>query len=454
MPTSHIKVPKMSFSFRPGLGTVAVIGALTWIFGLWVGPMVMPVQTTYVLPSHDLEHEIDAMRHPLALSTPEGESDLHIQPEIRIRKVRPGDTLIKVLTRAQVNRREAHKAIQALRSVFKPRDLSPGTKLKVIFQPLTNNPKSPRSFRGFEFKPSVKKTVSVMRSWDNRFEAHLSKIPLTHVQAASSGVIKTSLYVDAVKAGIPVPVIVEMIRTFSFEVDFQRDIHPRDGFKILYDKLFTPNGELAKTGDIIYASLTLKGKDYPLYRFRLRDGTLDYFNHKGESVRKALMRTPIDGARLSSRFGRRRHPILGYMKAHRGIDFAAPRGTPIMAAGRGVVVAAGRNGSYGLYVRIRHNTTYSTAYAHMRGIARSIRRGRRVRQGQTIGYVGTTGRSTGPHLHYEILRNNRRINPLGLKLPSGKKLKGNQLRQFQVARTEIDKAYAALPKQMSQKKRN
>jgi murein DD-endopeptidase MepM/ murein hydrolase activator NlpD len=337
------------------------------------------------------------MRHVLALSRSEGEAAPRITPQIRTISVRRGDTLMKVLTRARVNRKEAYKAIAALRKVFKPRDLAPGTKLEIAFLPLSDAADARRSFRGFEFKPDVAKTVAVARSWDNRFEAYVSKTKLVHSQARASGTIRTSLYVDAVKAGIPVPVIVEMIHAFSFDVDFQRDIHPNDGFEVLFDRLLTPEGKLAKSGDVIYATLVLKGKRYPLYRHRLRDGTLDYFNHKGESVRKALMRTPIDGARLSSRFGRRRHPILGYMKAHRGIDFAAPRGTPIMAAGRGVVVAAGRNGSYGLYVRIRHNTTYSTAYAHMRGIARSIRRGRRVRQGQTIGYVGTTGRSTGPH---------------------------------------------------------
>ena len=444
MSPSPISPLKSLFSFRPGLGTVAVIGALTWVFGIWVGPWLMPVQTPYTLAAIDHEHEIDPMRHVLALSRSEGEAAPRITPQIRTISVRRGDTLMKVLTRARVNQKEAYKAIAALRKVFKPRDLAPGTKLEIAFLPLSDAADARRSFRGFEFKPDVAKTVAVARSWDNRFEAYVSKTKLVHSQARASGTIRTSLYVDAVKAGIPVPVIVEMIHAFSFDVDFQRDIHPNDGFEVLFDRLLTPEGKLAKSGDVIYATLVLKGKRYPLYRHRLRDGTLDYFNHKGESVRKALMRTPIDGARLSSRFGRRRHPILGYMKAHRGIDFAAPRGTPIMAAGRGVVVAAGRNGSYGLYVRIRHNTTYSTAYAHMRGIARSIRRGRRVRQGQTIGYVGTTGRSTGPHLHYEILRNNRRINPLGLKLPTGQKLKGKKLKRFMAARREIDKAFTNL----------
>jgi murein DD-endopeptidase MepM/ murein hydrolase activator NlpD len=320
----------------------------------------------------------------------------------------------------------------------------PGTDMTLSFNPLTESPDAPLSYRGLRFKPSVEKTVSVARSWDNRFEATASKTRLIHGQAGVRGTITSSLYVDAIRMRVPVAVVTELIRAFSFDVDFQREIHPNDGFEILYDRLLTPDGTLAKPGEVIYGALILKGKRYPLYRHRMGDGTLDYFNHKGESVRKALMRTPIDGARLSSRFGRRRHPILGYTKVHKGVDFAAPRGTPIMAAGRGVIVAAGRNGGYGLYVRIRHNATYSTAYAHMRAIARGTRRGRRVRQGQIIGYVGSTGRSTGPHLHYEVLRNNRQTNPLGLKLPTGKKLRGAALRRFLAAKAEIDKAYAAL----------
>ncbi len=190
--------------------------------------------------------------------------------------------------------------------------------------------------------------------------------------------------------------------------------------------------------------MTLSGKRHPIYLHAPRDGDSDYFDDRGQSARKALMRTPIDGARLSSGFGRRRHPILGYTKLHRGVDFAAPRGTPIYAAGNGVVVRSGRNGAYGKYVRIRHNSRYSTAYAHMRAIDRGARRGKRVKQGQIIGTVGTTGRSTGPHLHYEILAGGRRTNPMKVKMPPGRKLKGEALEDFQVARAVIDGKFAAL----------
>ncbi len=426
------------------ISLIVLIGSLTWVFGLWVGPILVPGPQPAAPPTIDLEAEAEPVKSVLALTIPDASTETRSRVVERTVAVRPGDILIKVLRRAGITRAEAHGTITALRKVYDPRGLMPGTDLTLSFSALTGGANAPLSYRGLRFKPSVEKIVSVARSWDNRFEASLSKTRLIHAQASARGVITSSLYVNATSAGVPVPVVVELIRAFSFDVDFQREIHPNDRFEILYDRLLTPDGALAKPGDVIYGALILKGKRYPLYRHRLRDGTLDYFNHKGESARKALMRTPIDGARLSSRFGRRRHPILGYTKVHRGVDFAAPRGTPIMAAGRGVIVAAGRNGAYGLYVRIRHNATYSTAYAHMRAIARGVRRGRRVRQGQTIGFVGSTGRSTGPHLHYEVLRNNRQTNPLRLKLPTGKKLAGAALNRFLAAKAEIDKAYAAL----------
>jgi murein DD-endopeptidase MepM/ murein hydrolase activator NlpD len=427
-----------------------LIGALSWVFALFIGPWLMPGPKLPERTASDFETEIDPVPHVLALSVPDGISEKRGGPVDRAIAVRKGDTVMKVLLRAGLGRNDAHATVAALRQVYNPRDLLPGTKLILSFIALTEGDNPALSFRALRFKPNVEKIVSVARTWDNRFQADVSKTPLIRSQAGAVGVIKSSIYVDAVRAGVPVPVVVELIRVFSFGVDFQRGIRPNDKFQIFYDRLLTRDGKLAKAGDLIFAALTLKGKTMPLYRYRMKDGTVDYFNDSGESVRKTLMRTPVDGARLSSRFGRRRHPILRYTKMHRGIDFAAPRGTPIMAAGRGVVTMAGRRGSFGNYVRIRHNATYSTAYAHMKKIARGIRRGRRVRQGQIIGYVGTTGRSTGPHLHYEILRNNRQINPLRVKLPTGKKLKGAALRRFRIAKGEIDGAMSRLATQQAQ----
>ena len=246
---------------------------------------------------------------------------------------------------------------------------------------------------------------------------------LQRVALGAEGRIDNNLSTAARDAGLPMSVLVEMIRIFSFDVDFQRELQSGDSFEVLYEALFEDDGSLAKTDGVLYASLTLSGERLDMYNFTPQSGHDDFFDRKGQSVRKTLMRTPIDGARLSSRFGMRKHPVLGYSRQHKGVDFAAPRGTPIYAAGDGVIESAGRNGGYGKYLRIRHNSTYKTAYGHMTRIAKGMRRGKRVRQGQIIGYVGSTGRSTGPHLHYEVLRSGRQVNPLKIKLPSGEKLK-------------------------------
>jgi murein DD-endopeptidase MepM/ murein hydrolase activator NlpD len=248
--------------------------------------------------------------------------------------------------------------------------------------------------------------------------------------------------VAARDAGMPIDVVVELIRLFSFDVDFQREIQAGDSFEVLYDSYYDRAGSLAKTGPLRYGAMMLSGKRLEFYHFVTADGTDDHFDPKGRSVRKTLLRTPVDGARISSGYGKRKHPIQGYNKMHRGVDFAAPRGTPIYAAGHGVVERIGRNGGYGKYVRIRHNSTYKTAYAHLKSYAKGMKRGVRVKQGQVIGYVGSTGNSTGPHLHYEVFYDSKQVNPLKVKLPSGKKLAGADLEAFQTARAEADSLLA------------
>jgi murein DD-endopeptidase MepM/ murein hydrolase activator NlpD len=294
-------------------------------------------------------------------------------------------------------------------------------------------------------QPDVERDVRVVRSEADDFLAESIDRPLQLTSALVAGSIASNLSADAVAAGVPMPVLSDLIRIFSFDVDFQRDIQPGDGFEVLYDAKLEADGSLAKAGDVRFAAMTLSGKRFELYAFTPKSGISDFFDTKGQSVRKTLMRTPIDGARLSSRFGMRKHPILGYTRMHRGTDFAAPTGTPIYAAGDGTVTVAGRKGAYGNYVRIRHNSTYDTAYAHMKGFAKGIRSGARVRQGQIIGYVGTTGRSTGPHLHYEVLVNGKQINPSKIKLASGEQLKGEDLANFQDRRAEIDTLRGAGP---------
>jgi peptidase M23-like protein/cell shape-determining metallopeptidase Csd3-like protein len=354
-----------------------------------------------------------------------------------------GDTLTGLLVGAGVGRRDAVDAIDAMREIFDPRRIKPGHELMVTFERLTDEPE-PGRFLGFSMVPEFSREVAVARNSDGGFEAQENERQLTRAPARASGRIDSSLYVDGEKAGVPVPVLIELIRAYSWDVDFQRDIWPGDSFEIMWQRVYDESGNLVHNGEILYANMTLTGTTHPIYRFAVEDGHFDYFNENGQSARKALMRTPIDGARLSSRYGKRKHPILGYTKMHRGVDFAAPKGTPIYAAGDGRIEVSGWNGAYGRYVRIRHNSEYSTAYGHMSRIARSAGKGKRVRQGQIIGYVGNTGRSTGAHLHYEIMRGGRQTNPLKVRMPSGRKLKGDMLARFQSARAAVDTMFASL----------
>ena len=366
--------------------------------------------------------------------TPTGEPRLDPPPSfIKSVQIRKGGTLGEALSRAGTNGNESHEAIVALRKVFNLRRLRPGQEVNVR---LTAAPDARKltTLDALTMAVDIDRIVVAERDATGKFQAKIVEKDLRHEYGRVVGTIEGSLFVAAQNAELPIPLIMELIRIYSWDVDFQREIQRGDHFEVLYDRYVdgdAPAPEKAiKVGKILYASLTLSGKKIELFRYRTTDGRVDYFDTKGASVRKALLRTPIDGARLSSRYGKRRHPVLGYTKMHRGVDFAAPRGTPIMAAGNGVVELAGRNGAYGKYVRIRHNGRYKTAYGHLSRFGKRIRTGKRVEQGQIIGYVGSTGRSTGPHLHYEVLAGNRQVNPLGVKLPTGTKLQGSQLAAF------------------------
>ena len=273
---------------------------------------------------------------------------------------------------------------------------------------------------------------------NNIFVANKIEKVLFKKTALGEGIIKSSLFRAAQEQNIEPEVIVDFARIFGFEIDFQRDIRKNDIFQIVYDKYVDDDGVLQKNGDIIYAYMKNKNREIALYRYVDQRGIAGYYLTNGKSIEKALMKTPINGARLSSRFGMRKHPILGYNKMHQGTDFAAPTGTPIMASGSGIIEVAKWNGAYGKYIRIRHNSKYKTAYAHLSGYARGIKSGTKVRQGQTIGYVGSTGRSTGPHLHYEVLVNGKRMNSQRLNLPSGRTLKGEDREKFEITRIKID----------------
>ena len=273
---------------------------------------------------------------------------------------------------------------------------------------------------------------------DETFVSKIIEKNLTKTIAFQEGIIKSSLYNAALKLGIKPNTIVEFARLYGFQIDFQRDIWKNDSFQIIYEEFKNEDGSVVEVGNIIYANLNTQNTDLQLYKFEYEKNKIDYFDESGKSIRKTLMKTPINGARLSSSFGKRKHPILGFTKMHTGTDFAAPKGTPIMASGHGIVVKSSWCGGGGNCVKIKHNSSYQTVYAHLSKFGRGIKKGVRVKQGQIIGYVGSTGLSTGPHLHYEVIENGRKINSQKLKLPSGKILKDDERKQFEIHRIKTD----------------
>jgi len=375
-----------------------------------------------------------------------------VPPSERRRTVtaKRGDTFMKLMLSAGAQRTEAHRAITAMRGVFDPRNLDIGQALTATFHvDEIENPEDRKgTLAGFSFRPAVDYTIRVTRDGDE-FRAEKITHPLTRRDIRVAGTIRSNLYVAATEAGMPAGTLSELIRLLSWDVDFQRDVQTGDSFDALVERFDREDGSPARWGDILYAELVLSGTKIRLYRHETKHHGVEYFDEQGRSAQKALMKTPINGARLSSGYGRRRHPILGYNKMHRGVDFAAPHGTPVYAAGSGTVRYAGRKGGYGRYVQIRHNGRYFTAYAHLKGFARGIRSGTRVRQGQVIGYVGSSGRSTGPHLHYEILVNGKQVNPMRLRLPSGRRLTGKELAAFQSEKTKLVERLAALPRDIT-----
>ncbi|MFN9163418.1 MAG: peptidoglycan DD-metalloendopeptidase family protein [Alphaproteobacteria bacterium] len=361
------------------------------------------------------------------------------QKDIRTIEMERGDTLGGLLLEEGARAEDATGATAALAPVFNASALRGGQSMTLVFEGVHADTSEP-VLRSVAFQPSVERDIAIERQPDGRYAVRDTVKTLTAKGARVRGTIKGSLYQSALDAGVPDGVIVDMIRIYSHAVDFQREIRAGDSFDILFTTYTDEAGQPLKSGAIDFAQLTLSGEAKPLYRFTsVAEQTTDYYTPDGKSGRRLLMRTPIDGARLSSGFGMRRHPVLGYSKMHKGVDFAAPTGTPIMAAGNGTIRMARWNGSFGKYVRIAHANGYETAYAHLSRIAPGVREGARVRQGQVIGRVGTTGRSTGPHLHYEVMVRNRQINPMDVKLPTGTTLAGAELAAFKamVARVNL-----------------
>ena len=296
-------------------------------------------------------------------------------------------------------------------------------------------------FKIVEFKIQInkKKEIQFVKDFNSKkFNSNIFEKELEKVITYKESKITNSLYQTAIDLKIKPNIIIEFARLYGFQVDFQRDIWKNDSFQIIYEEFYNEDGKIIETGNIIFANLSLQNEALKLYRHEYEKNKIDYFDENGKSMRKTLMKTPINGARLSSSFGKRKHPILGFTKMHTGTDFAAPTGTPILASGDGIVTRAQWCGGGGNCVKIKHNRVYQTVYAHMSKFGRGIKKGTRVKQGQIIGYVGSTGLSTGPHLHYEVIENGRKINSQKLKLPSGKILKGNQRKIFEVNKIKID----------------
>ena len=347
-------------------------------------------------------------------------------------KIKPGETFDKILEDYFIEKKEVNKIKNALKKKVNLNKLN--TKQVIEFSlDKTNN-----QINEFSFQISNKQKIFLTRNnLNDTFNDKIVSIELNKKILYKENLILQSLYKAATDEKIPANIIIEFAGIYGFQVDFQRDIRKQDKFQIMYEIFLNDKNEIIETGEILFSNLKLSGQDNELYYFN-KEGSEGHYDKNGKSVKKALMKTPINGARLSSSFGMRKHPIDGYNKMHRGTDFAAPKGTPIMASGDGVVKKVGWCGGGGNCVKIRHNSTYQTVYAHMSKFARGIKTGVRVKQGQTIGYVGSTGKSTGPHLHYEVIVNGKKVNSQKLKLPSGKILKGKERKLFETNKIKLD----------------
>jgi len=348
-------------------------------------------------------------------------------------KISSGETFDKILNIYSIPNEEINQVKKKLNSDYDINNLKPNLEIKI-----TIDQSNKKKITSFLFPVSRTEKVQLTKNLDNNlFEKKIIITNLNKKIVFKEGKITQSLYKTAIDLKVQPNVIIEFARIYGFQVDFQRDIRKNDNFQIMYEVFEDNDGKVFETGNIIFADLKLSGKNNALYYFE-KKGSEGHYDENGKSVEKALMKTPINGARLSSSFGMRKHPIDGFNKMHRGTDFAAPMGTPIMASGSGLITRARWCGGGGNCIKIKHNSTYETIYAHMKNFARGIKEGIRVKQGQIIGYVGSTGKSTGPHLHYEVVVNGKKVNSQKLKLPAGKTLRGKEREIFEVEKIKSD----------------
>ncbi|MDD4615920.1 MAG: M23 family metallopeptidase [Alphaproteobacteria bacterium] len=357
-------------------------------------------------------------------------------------EVAEGQNFSEMLGDAGVADADAMAAMNAVAKVFNMQKLRAGQDVTLTFSRTPTD----ETFTSAVFQPEDTKEITVTRQADGAYVANIKMIPIIRERLASEGKIRSSVFEAGDRAGVPRAVMAAMIRVYAHSIDFQRDIHPGDTFEILYDQPKTVHGKPVGEGAIIYAAMRIGGEVKPIYRVTFIDKTVDYFDAAGRSVRRALLRTPVAAAHVTSGFGMRMHPLLGYSKMHKGVDFGASTGTPIFAAGSGIVEKIGFKGGFGRYILIKHSNGMETAYGHMSRFNTRLYRGARVNQGEVIAYVGSSGRSTGPHLHFEVHQNGRQVNPLSIKMPVGRVLEGAQLAQFKSGQAHIYEEYASLIK--------
>lgn len=430
-----------------------------------LGPAIGPVASNPSIgnPSALLDHELADER---AGASDNGE-------DTRTITLDRGDTLVGALVEAGVSQDEANAVILALARIYDPKAVRAGETFEINFttvparpvaqiiytppsQYLSDDdagsgaleavPETPvGKLLSLSYSPTVDREITIARGATGAYTTQDVHKTLEARYHRAGAQIDSSLYLAAMQAGIPADIVVKMIHMFSYEVDFQRDLKSGDSFEVLYNYYYTPDGQPAKEGDVQYAALNFAGRHVSLYRYRPKGDVPEYFDSRGQSARSMLMKTPVDGARITSGFGMRFHPVLGYSRMHKGVDFGVPIGTPVMAAGAGIVKQEGRLGGYGNFILIDHQNGYSTAYGHLSRFAPGIRVGSRVRQGQMIAASGNSGMSTGPHLHYEIRMRDSQVNPAAVKVATGRRLFGRDLRDFLDSRLHVDSELAAMP---------
>jgi murein DD-endopeptidase MepM/ murein hydrolase activator NlpD len=343
--------------------------------------------------------------------------------------LKKGQSFYQLLRSYDISASTINLLIQSVNPYYNLKKIKVGQAIDIIFD------KS--QFYGFSYKINEIKEMQLIKNGES-FDAYIYEKVYKKNLNYKEVKISRNLYIDSEQEGLPKQVFIDLVKILSFSIDFQRDIRKNTTFKIMYEELYDYKNNIIKVGKIIYSKvLSLNNNDLEMFYFKTKNTYGEYYDLEGKSIRKTLMRTPIDGARISSKFGKRRHPILGYNKMHKGLDFAARSGTPIFAAGDGVIERANFYGGYGRYVRIKHNAEYKTAYAHLSKFAKNIKRGYRVKQGSTIGFVGTSGKSTGPHLHYEVIFNNKQINPYNLRMPEIEALNKDNLNSFELEKSKI-----------------